>query len=432
MTVYKKMKNGKEGKYWYYNFTLYGKRYNKSTLKTNKQEAMLVEEKVKQEIVSRHQLMVTDGAKDIDIDTAVELAIEKPCHKPRGEKQDQRKRQIWNDFTAWLKELYPDVELLHHITRPMADAYIMQLRDHGKFLKVIKQPGKKAFYANKQLASKTVNAYHKEVQWVFEQLIADAGLTRNPFTHIKKLIGTQVKREIFLDDELRLIENSLVNYPFCKHLYYIGTGTGMRMGNICLLRWEDISMDKRIIQCENLKTGGKLTIPILDEVYHYLSELGPRTSGYVSEEHAEAYKNCDTNVSLTFRRFLNEIGIETTVKVEGRSRSANIKGIHAMRHTFIYRAMIANIPINIIQCIVGHVDEDVTKMYADHVMASDAQKAMKGFSISKQQVATDSSASSGNQLLTELAGQLAELPPERQKQLLDLFQLTIAGASTSL
>ena len=158
----------------------------------------------------------------------------------------------------------------------------------------------------------------------------------------------------------------------------------MRMGNICMLDWADINMPKRVIRCENLKTGGKLTIPILPGLYEYLLSYGPKNKGYVSEDHAARYSRNLSAVSADFTSFLQSIGIETQVKLKGRTRASNIKGVHAMRHTFIYRAMLAGVPVNVIQCIVGHVDEDITKMYADHVMAEDAQKAMRGFSISEK------------------------------------------------
>jgi len=398
-------------KFWYFDFMFNGKRYNKSTGKITKTEALEFESKFKAELEERYELCMTDGGRDIKLVNAVQLAIDKPTERPRAKKQDRRKIQIWGDFLSWLNENFPKVKLMNEVTRPMAEGYVTFLRTYGKHNKVIKQGKKRAFVANHLLSTKTLNSYQKEVQWVFDQLIADAGLSRNPFSHIKKLKNTKVKREAYTDAEMQLIEDNLADNAFCKHIYYVGIGTGMRMGNICLLEWEDIDLEKMVIRCENLKTGGKLTIPILDGLYEYLVTCEPKLSGYVSEAHATRYKNNLSDVSVDFIKFLNSIGIETQKVVKGRSRACNIKGIHALRHTFIYRAMIAKIPINIIQCIVGHVDEEITRMYADHVIVEDARAAMSGFSLLKSNTPETGE-------VRALSEKLSTMPPEKVNQLL--------------
>ncbi len=179
MTVYKKRKNGTTSKYWYYNFEFNGTRYNKSTGKVSKAEALEFEANVKAQLKERYDQCMTDGGRDIKLVNAVDLAIEKPTERPRGIKQDRRKIQIWGDFLSWLNEFFPKVTLMNEVTRPIAEGYVSYLRTYGKHNKVIKQGRKKAFVANHLLSTKTLNSYHKEIQWVFDQLIADAGLSRN-------------------------------------------------------------------------------------------------------------------------------------------------------------------------------------------------------------------------------------------------------------
>lgn len=415
MSVYKKTKNGKPGKYYYYDFEFNGKRYHKSSRKTTEAEALVVERDVKKSLEDRHRRCLKDGGSDISLIDAVELAIEKPGSKPRQERQNNHKRRVWADFMAWLTENFTEVKLLNEVTRPIAEGYVNYIRRNGAFVKEVKQKGRASYTLASKLSHATLNGYHKELQWVFQTLYSDAGLDRNPFTHIKKLKLSKVKREAYSNEEISLIEANVDSAPFNKHLYYIGSYTGMRMGNICMLDWSDVDMTKRLIKCENLKTGGKLTIPILPPLYNYLQFCQPLHSGFVSSEHAERYQNEPAYVSSTFTNFLNSLGINTKVKVKGRSRASNTKGIHAMRHTFIYRAMLAKIPFNVIQCIVGHVDADITKMYADHVAAEDAQRAMAGFSILEADTET-------RQILHRISNRLTEMNADQLQDVLTFIE----------
>ena len=98
--------------------------------------------------------------------------------------------------------------------------------------------------------------------------------------------------------------------------------------------------------------------PIIDELKH--------NKTYVLPLHAKMYLCNRAGVSYRVKSFLERIGITTTVKPEGRSRSVSIKDLHSCRHTFCYYAGMYGIPLAVVQSIVGHMSEEMTKHYSDH------------------------------------------------------------------
>ena len=124
MGILRKTINGKQSKFWYYDFEFNGHRYSKSTRKTTAKEARTIEEEAKRNLKERYEACMRDGASDIALARAVALAIEKPTEKKRAEKQNKRKTQIWADFMGWINEFFPQVTLVSQVTRPIAESYV--------------------------------------------------------------------------------------------------------------------------------------------------------------------------------------------------------------------------------------------------------------------------------------------------------------------
>lgn len=387
MTVYrKKMKGGKLSTYYYYDFEYKKERFSGSTKKTTEREAEQFEDDVRERERQRYEAGLAAKSK-ILLNEACQKALDKPTTKreKRSEDQANKYRSAWSDFESFMKDKFKGVKYLHEVTHNHAETYINYIRDHGRYNKVVKLPSGRTYTVKGLMAPRTLNRHHEKCRYVFEVLQIDTGMAINPFKTVVKLEVKEgrdtTEKETFTPAELETIEANFSQDPWCEHIYYVVSGTGMREGNVCLLQWEDIDMQRRGIMCENLKSGGKLEIPILPGLFEYLEKQRPKTSGYVSPKHAKDYKKSQSKVSQRFVKYLNYCGIETTVKKEGQVRAGNIKGIHAFRHTFICRALIAKIPINIIQSIVGHVDEKITKHYANHVTLEDMHKLMHDFTI---------------------------------------------------
>lgn len=89
-------------------------------------------------------------------------------------------------------------------------------------------------------------------------------------------------------------------------------------------------------------------------------------SEYVFPELAKMYLENSGGISYRVKNFLESLGIKTTKKIEGRDRVVSVKDVHSLRHTFCYLAGVNNIPLVIVQSIVGHMDSKMTSHYSAH------------------------------------------------------------------
>lgn len=394
MSIFRKtMPNGKTSPTFHYRIMVDGKRYTGSTGCATKVDALKFErEKLDVLRQQRSARAVVENFRDelaggrrVDLDEALELFRGKPRRKPIGAKQMASKESYWADWLAFLKAEYPSARRLSDVTLEMSQAYIHHLREHGKYAKTIEYRPKYRHHAISyeagctKLSPRTVNVYHKTLQQIFGTLADDASLMENPFLKVPKLDNEYEHRDAFTLEELKKIgEASRTGDPFIFALFCIGMATGLREGDICTLRWQEIDLAGGWIARKMSKTGKPVRIPIMPPLRVFLEQAADAREPdqeYVLPEHAKLYLGNPSGIGYRVRGFLEGLKISTTRKVEGRSRLVSVKDVHSLRHTFCYLAAIHGVPANIVQSIVGHMDERMTQMYMDH--ASDQVKRDK-------------------------------------------------------
>lgn len=424
----KRMPNGDLSPTFYYRVMVGRKRYTGSTGCTRQADALKFErDKLDVLRKQRSARAVVENFRDelaggrrVELDKAFDLFRGKPRRKPVGPKQMASKESYWADWLAFLKARYPSARRLSDVTLEMAQSYICQLRENGKFDKEV---GYKLKYRRSavtyeagcvKLSPRTVNVYHKTLQQIFDTLADDASLIDNPFRKVLKLDNEYEQRDAFTPEELKKIgEASRTNDPFVFALFVLGMGTGLREGDICTLRWQEVDLAGGWITRRMSKTGKLVRIPIMPSLRAFLDQaLATRTldQEFVLPEHAAIYLSNPSGIGYRVRAFLEGLSIVTTRKVDGRSRAVSVKDVHSLRHTFCYLAAIHGVPANIVQSVVGHMDERMTQMYMDH--ASDQVKREKLSQLPDylgqlQQEGTDRSA-----VTATAPAFVLELPPE--------------------
>lgn len=106
---------------------------------------------------------------------------------------------------------------------------------------------------------------------------------------------------------------------FCRPLFLVAAVTGLTEGDICTLKWSEISWATRMIFRKRRKTQADLAIPILSTLEHYLRSL-PRESEYVFPLHAEMYLKDASLISYRIKRFLEGLNIKTVKEFENMRR----------------------------------------------------------------------------------------------------------------
>ena len=374
-------------KLWHYSFMCNGERIRGSTGKTNEKDAKkfeadkIKELKGKQAVVQlAEKVQSVCFGKSIPLTDAFDEFLKIPRRSTTGEKRLHTNRAKFDDFVAFMSAKYPDIEQMNMVTTIHAQEYIQYLRQHGRYNKTVKYKlGKKTIsHKNKlkTLAVATVNDCLTLLKMVFEVLQERAEMHKNPFATIQNQKKDTVAREAFTPEELKLIgEKSKDTYLY--PLFLTGVSTGLREGDICTLRWNEINiMTGWIVNRILLKTGKKVSIPLLPGLHKYLAAL-PHDGEYCFPELQHIYTNNGSRIGKDVTTFLESLDIESNRVAPGRSRASSVKDVHSLRHTFAYLAAINNMPVPVVQSVLGHFSPEMTKAYMDHCTSGAKAEYMK-------------------------------------------------------
>ncbi len=157
-----------------------------------------------------------------------------------------------------------------------------------------------------------------------------------------------------------------------RSVFAVLGGTGMRIGELKFLTWDDIDFAHKVIHIRpkddwKPKTGDVRAIPMSPVVRDVLQQLPQKSRWCFTALPSKRYPKGDHQVSE--RRLLQYIK-----RVLGR---LGLKGhLHTFRHTFISNALTGGIPEAIVRQWVGHVDREILKHYT-HIADAASQAAMQ-------------------------------------------------------
>ena len=143
----------------------------------------------------------------------------------------------------------------------------------------------------------------------------------------------------------------------------------MRLGDCCMLKWDSVDLDKRIIQVVPQKTARyansrPVTIPLHLELQEMLMrKSADERRGFVLGKLAEDFALRRWHVSKKLSEIFTLAGIKTSVKIAGRDRLVPDATFHSLRHTFVSLSVNAGVPLAVVQSLVGHNSTAMTRHY---------------------------------------------------------------------
>ena len=258
------------------------------------------------------------------------------------------------------------------------------------------------------LKANTIDNIHTVLHQVLDLAVQDNYLRTNPsnnalrhlkqarnFENEKKRALTREEQDIFLN---YLSRNG--KYHHWYPIFYIMLNTGMRVGEITGLRWEDVDLDGGFISVNhtlvyynhkkngcyfNIHTpktkAGERTIPILNGVKeafiqeeHYQREAEIQCAvtidGYTDFVFVNRFGNVHNQGTLNkaIRRITRDCNEEIIVKSRGKANVTLLPrfSCHSLRHTFATRLCESGVNIKVIQDVLGHADFNTTmNVYTD-------------------------------------------------------------------
>lgn len=323
--------------YWWYEFTVEGKRYRGSTKRLIKDkadaEAFLAKE------YNRHLNLGVSGIKQpITLEEAFKVTL--------AEVDGQTKRLYTSAYSTLSAHFGSQVKM-HEISETKLSAFIAQRRKSGRKDNTIRGDLKALLRA-----SKRVSRSHRI----------------NPDLHIPKGLQVFIKTRYLSKKEelsvLRLLKDDpTITGEKAHDLAIVLADTGLRLMEAINLSWSDIDMTRREIEVYRTKTKSLSVVPISDRVYEVLSRLHNQEQPFIKMEWA----------IRRLRKAIHECcnGNKRTVEQRGKAT------IHSLRDTFASRLVQKGMHLNALAKLLGHTNTAMTAKYAQLEQAGVVEEARR-------------------------------------------------------
>jgi integrase len=382
----------KDSPNWFARFQVDGQDYTVSTGTTNKRDAekamrrMLAEKKgavsvtewfdglmkefdkqtreatshVRQSelLAMRHDMarqLMGAQAEKLALNDAWQAWLDNPKKRNPGSVTIEGYRSEWKRFHKWAQAL--KVGCLHEITPTMAEDYATDLW-------------------KSKVAPGTYNAHIKLLKALFKVLKTKAGLVANPWDEIPTFPPERESRRMLTAAELKNVCSTASGS--LRYMIGLGLYTGMRLGDVVNLRWENVNLPEGFIEITPMKTrrtNKKVRVPIHPILAVLLTELQETSHGkHLFPEDRAGYQIAQSVISKRIQAFFELCKIETNEKpTNGHRRRAIIRvGFHSLRHSFVSLCAANRVPQVAIMELVGHGSPAMTALYSH---AGDEQKA---------------------------------------------------------
>lgn len=274
----------------------------------------------------------------------------------------------------------------------------------------LKRTDVRAFYNNladeRHIKPNTIDSIHTVLHQVLELGVEDDYLRYNPSDNALKELKRahnkdEDKRRALTQEEQELFETYLSKprYERWQPIFTVMLYTGMRVGEICGLRWQDINLDEGTISVNHTlvyfdkggtercgfainttkTSAGERTIPMLPKVkaafiaerqFQELTGLkcDAVVDGYTDFIFINRFGNVQHQGTLNkaLRRIIRDCNYEVLDSgIKNPTLLPNFSN-HSLRHTFTTRMCEAGVNIKAMQDILGHADAETTlQIYAD-------------------------------------------------------------------
>lgn len=151
-----------------------------------------------------------------------------------------------------------------------------------------------------------------------------------------------------------------------KTAILLGAYSGLRLTDVVHLHSDQIHDGFIVLKPRKtrLTSGVEITTPIL---HSWLVEHLRGVTGYFMPHLKALHDKSDSMCARIFTKLFRWCGYETQVECKDRP-NASVLGFHALRHSFATWAANENVPIEIVQSVLGHTSVTTTRIYA-HVSA---------------------------------------------------------------
>jgi integrase len=343
----------RRGKIYYLKYTVNGKVFRESLGTSKLHEALAAQSKIMDGIRTGDEIQVLHlitarlaveraAAREIfPVATAWQTYLASPGRPDSGPATLDQYHAEWKRFAAWLAGT-PGIKTLAQVSDRMAQDYARTLSG---------------------VSASTFNQHIGLLRLIWRVL----GVEPSPWRTVRRRRASRDGRRELTAVELKTVIGSATGE--LRKLLLIGLYTGLRLGDACQLRHEDIIDGViRIIPAKTARSGRTVTIP----VHPALATAIGKGKGNITPASARLYRRNRSDLVQQIREHFESCGIATTAD-RGGLRKSCLVGFHSLRHTFVSMCRVAGAPLAVVEAIVGHSNPAMTRHYT-HI-GDDAARA---------------------------------------------------------
>ncbi len=213
-----------------------------------------------------------------------------------------------------------------------------------------------------KLATNSAVSYFNKFKAALKQAYKDGFLQTNLNEKIKTIKAAETHREFLTIEELNKLIKTPCNNVLLKRAALFSALTGLRFSDIQKLIWEEIECIKEqgyFIKFKQKKTKGAEVLPISEQAYKLLGEVGERNDKPFDGLKYSAYHN------KHLYQWIGAAGITKDIT------------FHCFRHTFAVLQLANNTDIYTVSKLLGHRDLKTTQIYAKIVDQKKLEAANK-------------------------------------------------------
>ena len=368
--------------YYYYDYTVSGKRYRGSTKRTKKKEAKAFADQQEQQLLDSIQF--GSGKPTLTMSTAMDFYLKKHRNNPASMAQQRADKLLNRRAAEGIEGFDPDLPF-HELTTTMLKAYVQKREDNG---------------AAAQTINHELNALSCVYNMVKEDYVVREGLT------FPRLTTTDIPRPL-MDDEVDALLTALDPYaPMVGRngktyvpeqsigraptimmqrqqnydLVIAMLNTGCRLNEIGGVTWDHVADDFSSFTFFRQKTKDKTSgryyraemkcSDALREVFQRRhAERGNSPFVFPAWENIEGIgwitsKEKGQHSTQAIRRAMSKIGIntDTNIAIYGR------RDVRSLRDTFATRLVRRKVRLEVVQKLLGHASIKQTEKYASYCM----------------------------------------------------------------
>lgn len=235
-----------------------------------------------------YEMQTGESIASIKVSELPKVWTELPRSNPPNARYMEQCVSTLKRFSTFMAEHYPASSSLVQTTTTMARAFM----DHE---------------AARDVSPKTWNDTLKLLRGAFKNAQPETGAISNPFARIPARTTETIFRKPYSPQELNAILQSSLNDPFIRPILITGMCTAMRRGDCCLLKWDEVDLNKRFITVKTAKTGATVAIPVFPILYDELANRKKTASEYVFPEQAAMYQENPDGITWRVKRVLADV-----------------------------------------------------------------------------------------------------------------------------